>query len=450
MKPRSLRLCSLVVALWLLPLPVHAGDPPGMTPTAEESEDTWPTGEDLADPTPGAAGPGEPAATASPPVRRAGSAARIPPSPEHIKQLIRNLGSTSVTERDYARQVLDSLPPETLRKPLVQALYDRSPQIRRWAAESLADVRHNDVVRPLIAAAVQDKEETVRTAAVDSLVTLAGRDQIAWAFLGELNGWIPRYRIHAYHALGRIGNPYAVGVLIRRMRYHLVSGGGPRAHIFIGEQMAYVKDYDVEVATNAAVADPVVGVVNNGQVLDIKTVRVERIIEVEERVALVGALEALTGAGLGQDYVAWVRWWDEHKAALTGDFKARADAERRATEADHVYALARKHEQADRFEDALEQYRILTTRYAGSRHHATAEERMTALRESPTVREVLRASRAEAECKRLLSLAETYLANGLAAKALEAANRLLDEYPGTEWAARARDIVQQARALPAK
>jgi len=45
-----------------------------------------------------------------------------------------------------------------------------------------------------------------------------------------------------------------------------------RANVTIAQQQAYVQDYDVEIATNATIADPVIGVVQSGVVLDVKPI----------------------------------------------------------------------------------------------------------------------------------------------------------------------------------
>lgn len=45
-----------------------------------------------------------------------------------------------------------------------------------------------------------------------------------------------------------------------------------RANVTIVKQIAYVQDYDVEIATNATIADPVIGTVQDGVVLDVRPI----------------------------------------------------------------------------------------------------------------------------------------------------------------------------------
>ena len=95
---------------------------------------------------------------------------------------------------------------------------------------------------------------------------------------------------------------------------NLQGGGGgraPAANIFVGSQMAFVQDFDVEVANGAAVADPQVNVLTEGSVLD---VRVQGISVHSTRVEcqrLRGALGRLTGARPGDTNTAWLDWWQQ-------------------------------------------------------------------------------------------------------------------------------------------
>ena len=45
-----------------------------------------------------------------------------------------------------------------------------------------------------------------------------------------------------------------------------------RAHILVAEQQAYIQDYDVEIATAAAAYDPIIGIVQDGLVLDVRPI----------------------------------------------------------------------------------------------------------------------------------------------------------------------------------
>jgi type II secretory pathway component GspD/PulD (secretin) len=47
---------------------------------------------------------------------------------------------------------------------------------------------------------------------------------------------------------------------------------GQRAHILIAQQQAYIQDYDVEIAQNSRAYDPVIGIVQDGLVLDVRPI----------------------------------------------------------------------------------------------------------------------------------------------------------------------------------
>ena len=93
------------------------------------------------------------------------------------------------------------------------------------------------------------------------------------------------------------------------------SGGGGRAphtYIFNGRQRAYVQDFDVEVAQNASIADPIINVLTEGSVLDVAVIGVTEYQLASERAAVRGALTQLTGANPGETTASWQRWWQEH------------------------------------------------------------------------------------------------------------------------------------------
>jgi type II secretory pathway component GspD/PulD (secretin) len=50
----------------------------------------------------------------------------------------------------------------------------------------------------------------------------------------------------------------------------IMAYNGQRANVFVAQQITYIRDYDVEVAEQAAIADPIPGVVQDGIVLDVR------------------------------------------------------------------------------------------------------------------------------------------------------------------------------------
>jgi hypothetical protein len=127
-----------------------------------------------------------------------------------------------------------------------------------------------------------------------------------------------------------MGYPVAVEPLVARMAAALQSSSdarAPHAHIFTGRQVAYIQDFDVEVAQFQAVADPQVNVLLEGQVTDAAVISArEEGVEIE-LMAIRQALEKLVRQRPGGTAREWLRWWEreggkwraaDHAAPRTG------------------------------------------------------------------------------------------------------------------------------------
>ena len=109
----------------------------------------------------------------------------------------------------------------------------------------------------------------------------------------------------------RIGDARSVRYLVWRLEAY--GGGGARGFSFFGNQLTYIQDFDVEVAQTAFIADPVVGTIQEGIVLDAQVVGTQQISEWVEREVYYGALAKLTGeTDVKKDTASWVAWWREH------------------------------------------------------------------------------------------------------------------------------------------
>ncbi|MCB9832826.1 MAG: HEAT repeat domain-containing protein [Planctomycetes bacterium] len=201
------------------------------------------------------------------------------PMEAQISEAIDMVERGSEPQRYVAVQALGRSAETRRVKPLYRrALGDPSPQVRHEANRSL--IRHDDgsTAGPFIKALLRSEHAAVRSRAAESLAMLGDRRAVPAL-------------INALAAAG--------------------SGGAPRNNVHFGRQQAYLKDFDVEIAQAAVIADPIVDVVGEGVVLDVAAVSVGI-----ERRTYVAALNRLTGADHGGDARSWAEWWRANGDAL--------------------------------------------------------------------------------------------------------------------------------------
>ena len=195
--------------------------------------------------------------------------------------LTKDLGSEIVVRRSFAAHALRRLFPGTGAKPLLlHAVYDPSADVRLSCAQAIKAAGQEAWIVPLVRT-LEDSDSSPA-------------------------------RANAAEALGLIGNAAAVAPLMARLAtpaQATSSGRIPHSHIFVGRQVAYVQDFDVEVAQFQAVADPVVNVVLEGSVLDAAVSGVADVQFQVENGTIRQALARLTGEHPGDTNKAWLAWW---------------------------------------------------------------------------------------------------------------------------------------------
>jgi hypothetical protein len=206
---------------------------------------------------------------------------------------------------------------ETLREELVERLHSRSERARALAARGLGRHFAGTQLKDLSVRAVLDGSRNVR---LNSALALrqAGEEAVIAPAVKALSSQHGVVRQQAIAALADIGYPAAVEPLIARLAAVSSAAASsaadpPRAHVFFGKQTAYIQDFDVEVAQNAAVADPQVNALIEGAVLDARVVGVTAYGYATEAGDLRRSLERLTGAKPGSTSKSWLEWWDAHR-----------------------------------------------------------------------------------------------------------------------------------------
>lgn len=196
-------------------------------------------------------------------------------------------------------------------------LEHRDSRRRSFAALVLRRMFRGHEVKPLLARAVLDANEDVRRQAALALRDV-GDPAVVLPVVRALGSSHHQVRVNATEALGHMAYPAVVPTLVSHLTSTLQSSGGgrtPHSHIYVGRQVAYVQDYDVEVAQNESIADPVINVLQEGSVLDAGVLGVTEYQLATERATTRRALAQLTGADPGHTTVAWARWWEENGAA---------------------------------------------------------------------------------------------------------------------------------------
>ncbi len=210
------------------------------------------------------------------------------------------------------RANLDSLPDDIQLNNAIR-FSDRGTEPQRWIAVYMLG-QSNKVrrVKPLYRRALGDPSWQVRACAVASLKKHDDGTTIGPFERALFYGKYASTRVYAAEALGMLGDKRAVKPLIAALEA-TTTPGGARNHVRFSKQVAYVKDFDVEIAQAAVIADPIIDVVESGVVLDVAVVSVGI-----TRRRMSASLHQLTGTGLGYSPGEWSKWWKANKASYPG------------------------------------------------------------------------------------------------------------------------------------
>ena len=187
---------------------------------------------------------------------------------------------------------------------------------------SAAEPANQDELSELLRRSIRDVSVDVRHGCA-----LALRDQrqegLTLPIIDALGSSSCAIRTNAAEALGLMAYPASVPALMERLSTLPATGGSgnftaPRSSIFVGTQIAFVQGFHAEVAQNAAIADPEIGVLQEGVGLDVAVMGISGPSYVTESAALRNSLQKLTGANPGNSVAAWKGWWVVHHGAFDG------------------------------------------------------------------------------------------------------------------------------------
>lgn len=211
------------------------------------------------------------------------------------EELSRRLRSPKPSQRVFATLACRRLFPGglALQELLRRSLVDPSADVRNGAALALRDTGEEGLMLPLIRA-LESSSSVLRT--------------------------------HAARSLGTMGFAAAVEPLATRLATLRTAAGGdgwtaPASHIFVGRQIAFVQDFEPEIATSAVIAKPEIGVAMEGATLDVRVFGIGGMggggsslsySHATETKALRRALSHITQADVRDTNTAWSQWWDKH------------------------------------------------------------------------------------------------------------------------------------------
>lgn len=218
--------------------------------------------------------------------------------------------------RELAAQRLAAAPREAALAEVARGLASPSPNVRAFAAFAARRIDPASQADVLVRRAVVDPSERVRTEAARALRD-AHDDTLVLRVAVALELPDSRLRTAAATSLGEMGSAVALPALAARLAAAQSGGhpGGTRAHLYVGRQVSYVKDFNPEIAQGASIADPIVDVVEEATLLDVRVGGTSVVSAEMERRSLCRALSRISGVDLPADPARWLSWWSEREAA---------------------------------------------------------------------------------------------------------------------------------------
>jgi len=229
------------------------------------------------------------------------------------RKFLKKMASGDPKVHRIAAQALSGVRDEHKVEPLAYGLRYPAENVRVFAAKELARIGDRRALKPLIHRSLVDPSATVRETALSAVKSFDDPNLLA-PYVKAMWSEDQPIRINAAKAVGEMGDVTGIEYLVYRLRAH--GGGLTRSHIYLAQQLSFIQDFDVEVAQTAFIADPIVGVLQEGRVLDVRVLATERVADLVERRVIRSSLKKLAGVDKGDDPAAWAAWWKENKKNL--------------------------------------------------------------------------------------------------------------------------------------
>ncbi len=199
-----------------------------------------------------------------------------------------------------------------LREILVRSLHSTQLGQRSFAAHALRRLFPGQELLPLMQRCVLDVSEPVRRESALA-VRMAQQPELALPLVKALGSKSRAIRTNATESLGIIGYKNAVPALVKHYA-GLSSAGGVMpitSHIRIGAQLAYIQDFDLEIAQGASIADPIVRSAHDVVQLEARVGGISGYTYVTEKRTIYQSLKQLTGEDPGSSPKAWNQWFEK-------------------------------------------------------------------------------------------------------------------------------------------
>jgi len=225
-------------------------------------------------------------------------------------KLLAAYGSSRPIERKFAADALSSVDDKYKLEPLAWGLRSKNAAVRTYSAKELGRIGDRRGLRPLLWRAIHDADEGVRTASIAAAKSIGDPNLLA-PFVSAMWSSNAAVRMNAATGVATLGESAGVRYLVYRFEAH--GGGAPRCYYANVNQLSFIQDFDVEVAQTAFIADPIVGTIQEGVVVDVQVVATEEYATLIEREVVHNSLRLLTGVSdVKNETGAWAAWWKVH------------------------------------------------------------------------------------------------------------------------------------------
>lgn len=229
---------------------------------------------------------------------------------DKARELIRLAAAKDTLVKQAAAVALAETKATTRLEAALREIHHRKAEVRVEACRQLGALGDEAGLRPLIFRGSRDLDAAVRREAVTAAASL-GHDDTAVPFIKELYSQNPKIAGQAAEALAQLGDERAANYIVKRLVSH---GYSARQHVSFLNQVSYVRDYEVEIAQAAAIANPEVATVLEGTVLDVK-VRDAGFTKTWVEPILVRSLGNLVGESFA-DKAEALAWYSKNKRRL--------------------------------------------------------------------------------------------------------------------------------------